>query len=102
MRHDKDSPKHFFREFTVRNEDKWMHQNRVSETVAYFEGVLLDNFVVSCKRGYAAVYERYVNPNQSEHVFVFAPYRDRKAVMALFDEFERRQFEAEMELRLAG
>ena len=40
----------------------WMHQNKAEYTGAYVEGVLLDSFVVATKRGFAAIYETYVNP----------------------------------------
>ena len=74
-------------EFKVRNEEKWMHQNRAEYTGAYVEGTLLDSYVLACKRGYAAVYERYVNPNKSEHVYKFAPYSDQRKCDELWAEF---------------
>ena len=77
--------------FLVANEDKWMHQNDAQFTGAFFDGVLLDNYVLDCKRGYVAVYEQYVTPNSSEHVFKFAPYKDRAAVDALWSEFYERE-----------
>lgn len=49
------------------NLKKWMHQNRAQHTGACVEGCLLDNFVLACKRGFAAVYERYVNEWTSEY-----------------------------------
>lgn len=81
--------------FTVRNFDKWLHQNGAKYTGAFFEGVLLDNFVLDCKRGYAAVYERYVNPNMSEYEIRFAPYRDKEAISELWGEFYGRYDEHE-------
>ncbi len=53
------------------NLEKWMHQNQAKYTGAFVEGTLLDNFVLICKRGFAAVYERYVNPNMSEYLVEF-------------------------------
>lgn len=47
--------------------EKWMHQNKAQHTGACVEGCLLDNFVLACKRGFAAVYERYVNEWTSEY-----------------------------------
>ena len=83
------------REFVVRDMDKWMHQNSARYTGAFFEGVLLDNYVLDCRRGYAAVYERYATPNSSVPHIKFAPYKDRAAVDALWSEFYERQEEAE-------
>ena len=42
------------------NLDKWMHQNR-AEILEVVEGCLLDNFLVSTKRGTAAIIETPVN-----------------------------------------
>lgn len=53
------------------NLKKWLHQNKAENTGEFVEGSLLDNFVVSCKRGFAAVYERYVNPWVSEYLVEF-------------------------------
>lgn len=36
---------------------KWLHQNKAEYTGDYVEGVLLDNCMVDCKGGYAAIYE---------------------------------------------
>lgn len=52
---------------------KWMHQNGAEYTGDYLEGCLLDNFIVSTRRGYAAIYEKYVNPNLSEYYIEFEP-----------------------------
>lgn len=41
--------------------EKWMHQNRAEYTGAFVDGTLLDNFVLVCKRGFAAVYEHPLN-----------------------------------------
>ena len=73
--------------FKVRNMDKWMHQNSARYTGAFFEGCLLDNFVLDCKRGYAFVYERYVSPNMSEYAIKFAPYKDKELCDELWQEF---------------
>ena len=45
--------------------DKWMYQNKAIYTGDYIEGCLLDNFVVGTRRGYAAIYENYINANRS-------------------------------------
>lgn len=56
------SPSHFGR---------WLHQNKAEYTGNFVEGVLLDNFVVATKRGFAAIYEKPLNPNQSWYHVVF-------------------------------
>lgn len=53
--------------------DKWMHQNEAIYTGDYIEGCLLDNFIVSTRRGYAAIYERYISPNKSGYYVEFEP-----------------------------
>lgn len=59
--------------------EKWMHQNEAEYTGDYVEGVLLDSFVVQTKRGTAAVYESFVNPNASRYYIEFqAGYRARR------------------------
>lgn len=51
--------------------DKWMHQNKASYTGEFVEGCLLDNFVVVTRRGFAAIYEKYLNPNSSCYLVEF-------------------------------
>ena len=46
---------------------KWKHQNNAKYVGNWLDGVLLDNFTLSTKRGFAAVYEHYVNPNKSDY-----------------------------------
>lgn len=55
------------------NMEKWLHQNAAEHTGDYVEGCLLDNFVVSTKRGFAAIYEKYQNPNSSVYYIEFEP-----------------------------
>ena len=47
--------------------EKWMHQNQVEYTGDFVEGTLLDNFVIACKRGFAAVYEHRLNEWSSDY-----------------------------------
>lgn len=47
--------------------EKWLHQNKAKCVGDFVEGCLLDNFVVMTKRGFAAIYEHYVNPNASDY-----------------------------------
>lgn len=55
------------------NLEKWMRQNKAKYTGTFIEGCLLDNFVLVCKRGFAAVYERYVNCWTSNYMIEFQP-----------------------------
>lgn len=73
--------------FRVSNEEKWMHQNGAEFTGAYVEGTLLDNYILQCKRGWCAVYERYATPNSSYHEFRFVPYSDQRGCDELWAEF---------------
>ena len=51
--------------------NKWMHQNRAEYVGCCVEGCLLDSFVVATKRGFAALYEHYLNPNSSDYYVEF-------------------------------
>lgn len=53
--------------------EKWMHQNGASYTGTIVEGCLLDNFVLVCRRGFAAVYEHYLNCWSSNYLVEFEP-----------------------------
>ena len=55
------------------NLGKWMHQNRAEYTGAFVEGCLLGNFELACKRGFAAVYEHYLNCWSSDYLIEFQP-----------------------------
>lgn len=55
--------------------NKWLHQNKAQYTGAYCEGCLLDNFMVETKRGVAAIYEHYLNPNSSDYLVKFVPFK---------------------------
>ncbi len=52
---------------------KWIRQNRAEYTGDFAEGCLLDNFVLSCRRGFAAVYEHYLNCWSSDYLIEFEP-----------------------------
>ena len=52
---------------------KWMAQNGAEYTGDYVEGCLLDNFIVATRRGYAAIYENYVNEWTSDYLVEFQP-----------------------------
>lgn len=56
-----------------KNLEKWMHQNGANYTGTMVEGCLLDNFVLACKRGYAAVYEHPLNCWSSDYLVEFEP-----------------------------
>lgn len=53
--------------------EKWLFQNKAECTGDFIEGVLLDNFVVSTKRGFAAIFERSLNCWSSDYEIVFQP-----------------------------
>jgi len=55
--------------------EKWMHQNRASYTGMFVEGCLLDSFVLETRRGYAFIYEHYLNANSSDYMVIFVPYK---------------------------
>lgn len=78
--------------------EKWIHQNKGNYTGNYVEGCLLDNYVLECKRGYAFVYEHYLNPNSSDYYIEFVPYKSAKLHLKEYDtawarwlEFEERE-----------
>lgn len=47
--------------------EKWMRQNEAEYTGDFFDGALIDSFVVFCKRGVAAIYEHYINSWESDY-----------------------------------
>lgn len=65
--------------------EKWMHQNKAIYTGDFLEGCLLDNFIVSTRRGYAAIYEKYINPNKSGYYIEF----EAGTAAAIFNNWER-------------
>lgn len=50
----------------------WLRQNN-AETMDFREGVLADNFIVGTRRGYAGIYEHYLNPWASDYLVEFQP-----------------------------
>lgn len=50
--------------------NKWMHQNK-AERIDFVDGCLLDNLLVSTPRGYAAIYEHFVNAWESNYIVEF-------------------------------
>ena len=73
--------------------NKWMHQNEAEYTGDYFYGTLLDNFTVITKRGFAAIYEHYVNCWTSDYLVKFAA--DFPEIDKLNAEFIEAGWEAE-------
>ena len=67
--------------------EKWMHQNAGIYSGEYVAGCLLDNFVVVTKRGAAAFYEQYINPNQSDYYVEFQPITETDAAQQVFANF---------------
>lgn len=63
-------------EFILRDADKWMKQNE-AECLDIVEGCMLDNLVMSCKRGTAFLFEDYVNEWTSHYRVYFIPYKEQ-------------------------
>lgn len=69
--------------------DKWLEQNKYNSNVDYIDfadGCLLDNYIVSCKRGTAFIFESYVNSQCSDYTIYFlsakkADNADNKTLM---------------------
>lgn len=64
--------------------EKWMYQNKAVYTGDFVEGCLLDNFMVQTKRGHAAIYEHYLNPNSSDYLVYFQPGCSQKLFAAFY------------------
>lgn len=58
--------------------EKWMYQNGACYTGAFVDGVLLDNFVVDTKYGFAVFRESYVNEWSSRYYVEYAINRSGK------------------------
>ena len=71
--------------FLLNDPEKWMHQNQAGTTGDFVEGCLLDNFIVQCKHGVAALYEHYCNCWSSCYEVHFA--RTESEARDLFEEF---------------
>lgn len=71
------------------NEEQWMHQNEAEYTGDFFEGSLLDNFIVTCKNGIAAFYEHYLNCWSSCYEIHFG--RTEEEIREVYEEFYRKE-----------
>lgn len=80
--------------------EMWMHQNKAEYTGDFVDGVLLDNFVLSTQRGFAFVYEHYLNPNQSDYLVIYAIGEDN--INKMFDDFYEFQDKSETEFANEG
>ena len=67
--------------------NRWLHQND-AEYIECLEGCLLDNYVVSTRRGYAMITEHYLNSNSSDYYVLFAPYTHAGVVVSEWNDFE--------------
>ena len=67
--------------------EKWLHQNGAEYAGDYVPGCLLDNFVVVTRRGFAAIYENYLNEWSSDYYIEFQPGAAQK-VFAKWYQFE--------------
>lgn len=90
--------------------NKWIHQNNAEYTGDFVDGVLADSFMLSCKRGTAAIYEHYVNEWSSNYLVLFVPYTDKNGTIALYEDFceyaencekEAEEYEKRYETRVA-
>lgn len=68
--------------------NRWLHQNEAEYTGDFFDGCLLDNFIVYCKNGIAALYEHYCNEWSSCYEVHFG--RTEKEKRGIYEEFYRR------------
>ena len=75
--------------------EQWLHHNNAEYTGDFFDGCLLDNFIVYCKNGVAALYEHYLNEWSSCYEVHFG--RTPEEINAVYDEFYKRE-----EMELAG
>ena len=80
--------------FYPADEESWEYENEAEQTGDFFDGVLLDNYMLKCRDGYCAVFEEYVNEWTSRHVYKLARYDDQADIDELWDEFYARQEEA--------
>lgn len=79
--------------------DKWISQN--NGIIEFeFPGSLLDNYLISCKRGVAAVWETYRNSNASDFMILFAPYTEKEYADKIHEEFMEKFDEYEKEFCL--
>lgn len=67
--------------------EKWIHQNKAEYTGDFFDGCLLDNFIVACKNGVAALYEHCLNEWSSCYEVHFG--RTPEEINAVYSEFYR-------------
>lgn len=63
--------------------DRWIKQNR-GEVVGFYEGCLLDNYLVYTARGVATVYEKPTTTNSSTYFVTFV--RSGRAAAELIEE----------------
>lgn len=74
--------------------NKWEYQQREDKEIEcgcefMCDGVLLDNFLISCKNGIALLNEHYLNHNLSDYLVTFARYNDKDGVDEIFDIYEK-------------
>lgn len=74
--------------------NRWIEENRAEHTGDFVEGVLLDNFVLSCEWGYAAVYEVHLNEWSSIYRVEYET-GEAKDVWKRWHEFEARSKDTE-------
>lgn len=68
------------------NMNKWIHQNK-GKCIECIEGCLLDNLLIACKGGTAAVFEKYANSNSSVYEVYFS--RNDDAMTLFYERFDQ-------------
>ena len=68
---------------------KWIHQNNAEYTGDFYEGCLLDNFIVQCKNGVATLYEHYCNEWSSCYEVHYG--KTQEEIDMIYNEFYERQ-----------
>lgn len=74
--------------------NKWEYQQRENKKECCWceymcDGVLVDNFIIYCKKGLALLQEHYLNPWQSNYYVMFARYDDKESINIIWDIFEK-------------
>lgn len=71
----------------LKDAPRWEHQNSAEYTGEYIEGVLTDNYVLACKRGWCFVYEATDGWYPNTPIYKFAAYKDKEACEELWNEW---------------
>ena len=69
--------------------EQWVCENKAEYTGDIIVGCLLDNFMLECEGGFAAVYEHYLNEWTSDYLIEFEA-GNAETVWKRWDEFQTR------------